>query len=1220
VQKALWEIIQENGLSSIVAHLHNPQIQKKLLFSANKEKDSLQSQKYQDTSLTLGIEKKGFSIEQQSSSSTLNYFQQLKKQLLESLQKTLNSIDLPCNQSTTQEYKPVELQSSNQIEIVIIPDAGSIINENVMGRVTSITSLLKKCNLKTQFAWWGQKTKSDKDIDELDDLTIIEFITPEKFFEIAKPQVEKADPPQSRIKENTSKVHVKQIIELPQGEDWEFWRDVRKFTADSVFEKKYFDYEIPDLGTFLAIKSGLGTGKTYYLINKLLKFYKHLGAISIGHRNSLLIQFCELAGDWYHLQNDLKGMKEEALIRDAFSKIACCADSLVHFQPEDFDDKLLIIDETESVILHLLLSDTCVGTHREKAKQRFVEALNRAALVICLDGHLTDATIKYLQSLMKNPKKLIKVQNTYQGNRGKVNFYRGAKAGDKFKIRHYNDFVNKAINNQNKFVFAADSKDKLESLERILRDRGRITFRFDSTTPYEEKKKFLQNPVAYLIENGIEVLLYSPSGDAGLNIDIQGYFTDLYFLFMGVLTTSAQLQMLGRIRDPEAVIHIYCTPEGLPAKVIGKEVIPEKIEKFQTEYLFECAKASLRGASTDDIALELAQKLITASRDVSYQQECLLKGLEQHERKNLRQCLRFALEESGYSVEEKWTTASSDCEELKIKRQEIINEYSEKMFALPTLSPKEVEKKSRELNVTSDDKLAITKTRLLSRLPNIETAVYREPITTNHIDNATTTQNDIEVEASGQIEQNNQLESQAVTPPDVALGQDNDSDVNSETLETDRYVKKAIFSAEFIKKVKFDNPQYISQLELYWLVTHPEIAKRLQQGKWYKKLTVFTDPNEPEYAKKLDISGWKSQWLKIHKLLEMGFEYFLLPGAEWSNESQQAKAFYNSAKNPKMERLTGIRVGESTPCELIGRVVKSLGHKTESQQVGKGKDKVRVYRISQACLDDPIRQAILKSIEKRYTDLLAEKEIPNWDSLAEAAKNLEKSVSQNAETVVLQGLEVEHLPSRCSIENQSEGVTAIEAAVPSPSPSVPAGVAEKTAQKLAPEIVETQSNQLFRENTFPQGVLYKPEERCSADVECCLSTLAALESPDNLSITNSEQVIELFNELEMRGERCNDELPKDFWERAAIAVNSLFEKFESQNQVNTAIPEPDTNKKHGILQTVVNFLNFKVGDWVTWSSAPDWFKREQINRIENNHAWVNYWASPIPLDKLILCE
>ncbi|HEY9299263.1 MAG TPA: plasmid replication protein, CyRepA1 family, partial [Phormidium sp.] len=1112
--------------------------------------------------------------------------------------------------------------------------------------------------------------------------------TPDKFSEIARPQIEKANTPQSQIKEITPKAHIKQVTELPQGEEWEFWYQARKFIADIVFEKKHFEYEIPELGAFLAVRSGLGTGKTYYLINKLLKAYEDLGAISIGHRNSLLIQFCEEAKGWYHLQEDIKDTQYERLIGEQLSKIACCVDSLVHFRPEDFDGKLLIIDETESVIAHLLLSDTSVGTYREKAKQRFTEALDRAALVICLDGHLTDATIKYLQSLMKNPKKLVKVQNTYQGNRGKVDFYLGAKAGDKFKTRHYNDFVNKAINNPNKFVFAADSQQKLESLERMLRDRGRITFRFDSTTPYEEKKKFLQNPVAYLIENRIEILLYSPSGDAGLNIDIQGYFTDLYFLFMGVLTTSPQLQMLGRIRDPEAVIHIYCTPEGLPGKVIGKEVIPEKIQAFQLEYVLECAKATLSGASIDDIVLELAQDLIAAYSEVNLQQECFLIGLEQHERKNLRQCLRLALEESGYSVEEKWTNANSDCEELKIKRQEIINEYSEKMFALPRLSPEEVEKKSRESNITLDEKLSVTKTRLLTRLPNIEDAIYRQPTQVNHIDNTTSNESVVNPETPIQNEQNNQLDSQAITPVDAAPNQDNVSIVNSEPVETDEYVEKAIFSPEFIKKVKFENPQYISQLEMYWLVTHPEIAKRLQQGKWYKKLTVFTDPKEPEYAKKLDISGWKSQWLKIHKLLEMGFGYFLAPGAEWSNESQEAKVFYNSAKNPKTERLTGIKVGESAPCELIGRVVRSLGHKTESQQIGKGKDKVRVYRISQACLDDPMRQAILNSIEKRYADLLAEKEVLNWDSLTEAAKELKKSASQNAEMLISEDLEVEHLPSRCSIKNQMEGVLsssqneigsvssatlwncdigaefekielemgrlrwtaetgheylfnqyqtylpvflsktqllefiAYLEAQPTPLDATD----EKKLEKSASQSAETQSTQLFQENTFPQGVLIKPEERCSADADFCLSTLAALESPDYSSITSSEQVIALFSEMETRGERCNDELPEGFWERVSVAVGLLFAQFENPSQPSDSVSEPDTvdvpdtNKKQGILQTVVNFINFKVGDFVTWSGAPDWFKQEKINRIEDNHAWVNYWASPIPIDKLILCH
>jgi hypothetical protein len=194
-----------------------------------------------------------------------------------------------------------------------------------------------------------------------------------------------------------------------------------------------------------------------------------------------------------------------------------------------------------------------------------------------------------------------------------------------------------------------------------------------------------------------------------------------------------------------------------------------------------------------------------------------------------------------------------------------------------------------------------------------------------------------------------------------------------------------------------------------------------------------------------------------------------------------------------------------------------------------------------------------------------------------AAKNLEKSASQSAETLISQGLDVEHLPSRCSRENQREGVTAIEAAVFSSAPGAPAESAEKTYQKLASEIAETQTNQLFQENTFAQGVLYKPEERCSADANFCLSTLAALESPEHSSITSSDQVIELFCEMETRGQRCNDELPEGFWERVAFAVGLLCEQFESQSQANSE-PAPLTSYSEG--QEVWFFHPFSEQKWL----------------------------------------
>jgi hypothetical protein len=851
-------------------------------------------------------------------------------------------------------------------EIILHPDAGDILNNSVMYRWQAVVKLLKEWGWIVKFSWWNQKTKEDADIDELSDFTKINFISQEEFFSLGKQKSKKLN------SSNTN--HEAGSEPITDNEYWQFWQLARKFNSEVIFKKDRFDIEVPELNTLLAIKSGLGTGKTYWLINRLLKHYSHLGAISIGHRNSLLLQFTEQAGNWYHLQKELKGTDDMILIKDPTSNIACCADSLVHFSPESFEGKILILDETESIINHLLLSETNVGIFREKVKEKFVEALNRSAIIVCLDGHLSDKTINYLQGLIVNSKKLIKVENTYKGNRGTVDFYKGIKKGDSYNPHKCDDFINLALNNSKKIVIGSDSQKQLEVLDIELKRRGRRTLRYDSSTHGQWINEFLKNPEEYLRKYKIDVFLYSPSGDAGLNIDIKEYFTDLYFLFVGVLTTNSQLQMLGRIRDPKAKIHIYCAPQGLPTQSIGKEVLPEKIREYAVEYMLECAKASLQGVSKEDLALDLVKKLIAISDNKHFEHECILKGLEQHERTNLRKCLRLALEESGYLVSDRWTAEDTNRENLKNISEQIAVEKSAKIYNAPTFTAQEIEQKSRQINASPDEKLAIVKSRLMTRLPGIENATYKVPVQVGENNRETESlqhsQAPIDINSCAtSVEHNVQTtlqEEQLTSQPGTEPAQE--------------YVEHRIFDAEFIKKIKFDNPGYISQLEKYYLLTNPETAKKLQQLKWHNKLSAFTDPENPEYAKRLNISDWKSHWLKIHTLMEMGIGYFLAPGAEWSEDSPEVLNFYQKAKNPKIARITGFNVGKSKPCEFIGRtVLRSFGLKTESRQVREQKNdksvKTRIYSLSPDSLSDPIREAVLASIAKRYEDQLAGKVI-----------------------------------------------------------------------------------------------------------------------------------------------------------------------------------------------------------------------------------------------------
>lgn len=82
--------------------------------------------------------------------------------------------------------------SANQIreaigpyrEVIISPDAGDINNPQVMRRWSKEIKFLESLGKSVLIAWWGQKTKDDDDIDELESLDRVGFITPSQFLDM----------------------------------------------------------------------------------------------------------------------------------------------------------------------------------------------------------------------------------------------------------------------------------------------------------------------------------------------------------------------------------------------------------------------------------------------------------------------------------------------------------------------------------------------------------------------------------------------------------------------------------------------------------------------------------------------------------------------------------------------------------------------------------------------------------------------------------------------------------------------------------------------------------------------------------------------------------------------------------------------------------------------------------------------------------------------------
>jgi hypothetical protein len=884
------------------------------------------------------------------------------------------------------------------------------------------------------------------------------------------------------------------------------WLKMRKFTPDHTINSQYFDWPSDRPGTNLATKSGLGTGKTHHVHHRFLAD-DNIGANAFGYRNSLLLQFVERGKNWLHLQQDLKQSENDMLqIADPNSRISACFDSLIYFQGQHFEGKRLVLDEIEGSFKHLYQSKTAVSFHRQVCKERAGQAIANSESVIMLDGNLTDLTVAHVERI--SGKKFTKVENLFKGNRGKVDLYTGTLKFGKDEetgetvvterlINDYSLLHKMMVEDTEPFICGSDAQEKLEAWHEILRLKGRKVFRLDgSNSNTAEAKKFLADPAKYILENGIEIVLYSPTAESGLSIDLQGYFKRGYYFFFGVIQTNGQTQFLARLRDPDTHLYVFCQNQGIDS---GKlEQTATNIQEAFTDYTLACSRISLSDVSEAEkqrlIAEEVA-KLVERSNDAHFQYECHLKAREIFEKNHLRKCLEYALHSAGYQVRAVAGYKVSK-EELEVQQEAVQTRKSVNMFTAQALTDDQAQDRQRKFDASPQEKLEVARHRLVSRLPGIENKTF----TTSRV--VTLPQSSVDEIKSGRVSletaqklgiptpetpstqdlevghlppnylnnqgegvpmqgellsQNSDGSIEALTAVDLGQNEtaQNPGVSTSETPTTQAIdlghlplnfsitqgkggsvceggevevvitETKPIFSPEFIRKVKFQDRAWLSKVELHFLLQHPEIAKLLQQRRWYKKLLVFSDPNEPDCVKRLNLSTYKSDWLKVHTLLEMGIEHFLNAESRWTQDSPEAVAFWEKGKDVRRARYIGTSVGESNPCEYVGRILKQIDVLTKSQRVqNETGEKIRVYRVDTDYLSSPMRSAVYECVQQRIESRVqSDSEVLNWDVIVQNTWANETAQIQGvstSETPTTQAIDLGHLPLN-SLNNQGEG-------------------------------------------------------------------------------------------------------------------------------------------------------------------------------------------------------
>ncbi|NER25648.1 MAG: hypothetical protein F6J96_34145, partial [Symploca sp. SIO1C2] len=687
-------------------------------------------------------------------------------------------------------------QASDELETKLIglcPDAGAVANGHVIRSYRKTFDLLEGWGYEVKIVWWGQFKKTlDKDVDEISVDQLIQYISLEEFETICIEHGGYIPPNQSAsIKKSNSQhkddswlKYLKPIPELPNtgfhvvrrdkdelvenfpaldSETGKEWLQLRKFTPDHTINQQYFDFNPPKTGEGLAVKSGLGTGKSWWANQKYLANPDD-GAVIGGYRNVLLEQFCSnghlLNGrHWYQIQGDLKANGELVLLADPHSRIAGAVDSWGYFSPHHFENKKILFDEVESVARHLHHSNTAVSMYRETIKQRVVDALTNGDSFFLSDANLTDFTVEYFSKL--SGRKITKVENTYTGNRGKIYLYDGSSRHRQATQKDVDDGLASQVGEWMEFdvktddysklhnimkelppdipiIISADSQTKCETWDSMLSKKGRKVFRLDSTTSNTSfGKEFLRDPKAFILKYGINTVILSPSAESGVSIDMRkasliidflessmpSFFKYEFAFFFGVAATDTQVQFLGRNRDPETLKFVFCQQHSsLHSKLGFSNQTSNGLHQAYIDYTLDCASLSLEELSEverQNKMLDLALDLVKRSVDPHYEYECRVIAKDNFERKHPRLCLEYALRDSGWDV----TVVrgrEDDILDLREQQEKIQLAEAGRLYKSETLTQGETDKLARKLNKTPDERRQVSKSRLLLRLPGFE--------------------------------------------------------------------------------------------------------------------------------------------------------------------------------------------------------------------------------------------------------------------------------------------------------------------------------------------------------------------------------------------------------------------------------------------------------------------------------------------------------------------
>jgi len=327
----------------------------------------------------------------------------------------------------------------------------------------------------------------------------------------------------------------------------------------------------------VGVKSAKGTGKTTglkTLVNQAKD--RNQPVLLITHRIILGRFLCETIGiQWGVCKEEFSLAEEPKLsilnyLLSTTKSFGLCVDSIWKLNPEEWRGAIVILDEAEQSLWHLLNSDTC-RQKRVKILRVFQQlistVLTTGGLVIAQDADLSDISLEYLQGLAGIKITPWVVINQWKPQQGwDVTFYDSPNPTPLIHQLELDLLAGR------KCYVTTDSRSgrySCETIESYLKERlKRLRIEFPKTlvvsshttnTPGHAAVDFIAAINQKIPE--YDTVFVTPSLGTGISIDVQ-HFDRVYGIFQGVIPDSEARQALARVRDDVPRV-VWCAKRGI---------------------------------------------------------------------------------------------------------------------------------------------------------------------------------------------------------------------------------------------------------------------------------------------------------------------------------------------------------------------------------------------------------------------------------------------------------------------------------------------------------------------------------------------------------------------------------------------------------------------------------------------------------------------------------